>query len=52
MPLDEVDSPALMIDLNAFEHNLRRIPETIASSPVKARTHAKWRSAQAGRSLC
>jgi D-serine deaminase-like pyridoxal phosphate-dependent protein len=41
MPLDEVDTPALVIDLDAFERNLRRLPEQIAGSPVKARPHAK-----------
>src|SRR5436305_77831 len=25
MPLDEVDTPALIVDLDAFEHNLRRL---------------------------
>jgi 3-hydroxy-D-aspartate aldolase len=41
MPLDEVDTPALVIDLDAFERNLRRLSERIAGSPVKARPHAK-----------
>jgi D-serine deaminase-like pyridoxal phosphate-dependent protein len=41
MPLDEVDTPALVIDLDAFERNLRRLPEQIAERPVKARPHAK-----------
>ena len=41
MPLDEVDTPALVIDLDAFERNLRRLAERIAGSPVKARPHAK-----------
>ena len=27
MSLDEVDTPALMIDLDAFERNLKRLPE-------------------------
>ena len=30
-----------MIDLNAFERNLRRLPDRIAGHPVKARPHAK-----------
>ena len=29
MPLDEVDTPALVIDLDAFERNLRRLSERI-----------------------
>src|SRR5271166_4943543 len=41
MSLDEVDTPALVIDLDAFERNLRRLPEQIAGRPVKARPHAK-----------
>ena len=39
MSLDEVDTPALVIDLDAFERNLRRLAERIAGSPVRrART--------------
>src|SRR5215831_512572 len=41
MPLDEVDTPALIVDLDAFERNLRRLADRIAGSPVKARPHAK-----------
>ena len=41
MSLDEVDTPALVIDLDAFERNLRRLPEQIVGRPVKARPHAK-----------
>ncbi len=41
MPLDEVDTPALIIDLDAFERNLARLPERIAGSPVRLRPHAK-----------
>jgi 3-hydroxy-D-aspartate aldolase len=41
MPLDEVDTPALVIDLDAFERNLRRLPERISGSGVKMRPHAK-----------
>ena len=35
MPLDEVDTPALVIDLDAFERNLHRLAERIAGSPVR-----------------
>jgi D-serine deaminase-like pyridoxal phosphate-dependent protein len=43
MSLDEVDTPALVINLDAFEleRNLRRLAERIAGSPVRARPHAK-----------
>jgi D-serine deaminase-like pyridoxal phosphate-dependent protein len=41
MPLDEVDTPALVLDLDAFERNLRRLPERIAGKPVTLRPHAK-----------
>ena len=29
MPLDEVDTPALLLDLDAFERNLRRLPTAL-----------------------
>jgi D-serine deaminase-like pyridoxal phosphate-dependent protein len=41
MPLDEVDTPALIIDLDAFERNLARLPQRIAGSKVRLRPHAK-----------
>jgi D-serine deaminase-like pyridoxal phosphate-dependent protein len=41
MSLDEVDTPALIIDLDAFERNLARLPERIAGSVVRLRPHAK-----------
>jgi 3-hydroxy-D-aspartate aldolase len=41
MPLDEVDTPALVIDLDAFERNLRRLPERISGTSVRMRPHAK-----------
>jgi D-serine deaminase-like pyridoxal phosphate-dependent protein len=41
MPLDEVDTPALVVDLDAFERNLRRLPERIAGAAVRLRPHAK-----------
>ncbi len=41
MSLDEVDTPALVIDLDAFERNLARLPERIAGSAVRLRPHAK-----------
>jgi 3-hydroxy-D-aspartate aldolase len=41
MSLDEVDTPALIIDLDAFERNLRRLADRIAGSGVRLRAHAK-----------
>jgi 3-hydroxy-D-aspartate aldolase len=41
MSLDEVDTPALLIDLDAFEANLRRLPQQIAGHAVRLRPHAK-----------
>jgi 3-hydroxy-D-aspartate aldolase len=41
MTLDEVDTPALVIDLDAFERNLRRLADRVAGSGVKMRPHAK-----------
>jgi D-serine deaminase-like pyridoxal phosphate-dependent protein len=41
MPLDEVDTPALVIDLDAFERNLKHLAERIAGSGVRLRPHAK-----------
>ena len=36
-----VDTPALLLDLDAFERNLRKLPETLAGRPVTIRPHAK-----------
>jgi 3-hydroxy-D-aspartate aldolase len=42
MPLDEVDTPALIVDLDAFEHNLRRLSGKVAEAAgVRLRPHAK-----------
>jgi len=41
MTLDEVDTPALIVDLDAFERNLRRLADRIAGTDVRARPHAK-----------
>ena len=40
MPLDDVDTPALIIDLDAFERHLRRLPERVGGT-VRLRPHAK-----------
>ena len=41
MPLNEVDTPSLLIDLDAFERNLRRMAEAAQHAGVALRPHAK-----------
>jgi D-serine deaminase-like pyridoxal phosphate-dependent protein len=41
MPLDSVDTPALLIDLDAFDRNVARLAHAIAGTTVRARPHAK-----------
>ena len=41
MPLAEVDTPALVVELGAFERNLRRMAEEIRAAGVAHRPHAK-----------
>jgi 3-hydroxy-D-aspartate aldolase len=41
MPLAEVDTPALLLDLDAFERNLDTLNRTLRSTPVRVRPHAK-----------
>ncbi len=41
MPLDEVDTPALVIDLDAFERNLERLADRVRDTGVRLRPHAK-----------
>jgi 3-hydroxy-D-aspartate aldolase len=41
MPLQAVDTPALIIELDAFECNLRRLPQSLVGKPVRLRPHAK-----------
>jgi 3-hydroxy-D-aspartate aldolase len=38
---DEIDTPALVLDLDAFEHNLDRMAALLAPTGVKLRAHAK-----------
>ena len=40
-PLSEVDTPALILDLDAFEHNLKLLNESLAGRNIKLRPHAK-----------
>ena len=39
--LEAVDTPALLIDLDAFDENLRRLAAAVADSQVRLRPHAK-----------
>ena len=41
MALSEVDTPALLIDLDGFERNLRRMADAVAAAKVRLRPHAK-----------
>ena len=41
MPLSEVDTPALILDLDAFERNLDKLNASLAGKNVKVRPHAK-----------
>jgi D-serine deaminase-like pyridoxal phosphate-dependent protein len=41
MPLGDVDTPALLIDLDALERNLERMADRIARMPVRLRAHSK-----------
>ena len=41
MPLAEVDTPALLIDLDAFERNLQRMADFVRSAGVRLRPHSK-----------
>ncbi|MCP5152119.1 MAG: DSD1 family PLP-dependent enzyme [Chromatiales bacterium] len=41
MPLEEVDTPALLVDLDAFERNLDRMATALEGSPVRLRPHSK-----------
>ena len=41
MQLDDVDTPALVLDLDAFEHNLARMAHAVRGRPVRLRPHAK-----------
>src|SRR5262245_65220586 len=41
MPLADVDTPALILDLDVFERNLDRLASSLAGKSIKARPHAK-----------
>lgn len=41
MPLEKVDTPALLVDLDALERNLRCMADAVAGTGLKLRPHAK-----------
>jgi D-serine deaminase-like pyridoxal phosphate-dependent protein len=41
MPLADVDTPCLLLELEPFERNLKRLHESLAGRTVKVRPHAK-----------
>lgn len=41
MSLEEIDTPALLVDLDPFERNLRRMTDSLQGLPVRLRPHAK-----------
>jgi len=41
MPLEAVDTPALLLDLDAFERNVARLAQAVAGTPVRLRPHSK-----------
>ena len=41
MPLADVDTPSLLLDLDAFERNLDRLDQSLAAFKVRVRPHAK-----------
>ncbi len=41
MPLDAVDTPALLIDLDAFDRNVARLAKAVAGTNVRPRPHSK-----------
>lgn len=41
MPLSEVDTPCLVLELDAFERNVARLPASLAGTGIRLRPHAK-----------
>ena len=41
MPLEQVDTPALLLDLDAFEYNLDRLTQSLRGTGMRLRPHAK-----------
>jgi 3-hydroxy-D-aspartate aldolase len=40
-PLEELDTPSLILDLDAFDRNLQRLPDSLAGRRIAVRPHAK-----------
>ena len=40
-PLEELDTPSLILDLDAFERNLQRLTDSLAGRRIAVRPHAK-----------
>ena len=40
-PVEEIDTPALVVDLDPYERNLDRMASALAGTPVRLRGHAK-----------
>lgn len=40
-PLDDIDTPALIVDLDAFERNIRKMADFARAAGVRLRPHAK-----------
>ncbi len=41
MSLEDVDTPALILELDSFERNLRRLQESLVDRQIRVRPHAK-----------
>jgi len=41
MPMAEVDTPALLLDLDAFDYNLQRMAQSLRGTGLRLRPHAK-----------
>src|SRR4051812_41271645 len=41
MPLADVDTPCLMLELDPFERNLQRLPDSLRGNSIRLRPHAK-----------
>lgn len=41
MSIADVDTPALLLDMDAFEHNLDALDRSLAGRPIRVRPHAK-----------
>lgn len=44
MPLEALDTPALLLDLDVFERNIDRLARAVAGAPVRLRPQAKTTS--------